>query len=326
MPYEIKKEDDKYCVYKQGGDKVACHDTREKAEGQIAAIEASEGETAKKAVTMNGMSFQAMLSLIEMAWYEKFKTGFIVEVYEKHLIARKDGEMWKVPYTRSGETVEITDFTEWEKVRLDVNFVSKNFAKLRTIKSLGEDRVGGYAILFGNRSKRDLHKEFFTEDTDEVDAIFKGMGAVPFIYNHGVDGVMKAVPVGKVDVLEKDNLGWWFEAQITQHERYKQMVAPLLEEEALYPSSGVLPAAKKSVKSTGQIVRWPVIEVTGTTTPAEHRMLNIPIAELNKMYKAVGLDDVLEETPPEPEVSEKDKVELALNERRIKNRLAKINS
>ena len=46
MPYTIRREDGKYCVYKVNGGKVACHDTRKQAGRQIAAIEANEGKAA----------------------------------------------------------------------------------------------------------------------------------------------------------------------------------------------------------------------------------------------------------------------------------------
>lgn len=49
MPYTIKKQGDKYCVYKTtGGSSLGCHPTRKKAAAQIAAIEASERKRKKK--------------------------------------------------------------------------------------------------------------------------------------------------------------------------------------------------------------------------------------------------------------------------------------
>jgi len=43
MPYEIRKQENEYCVFKKSGGKtLGCHASREKAAKQIAAIEISE--------------------------------------------------------------------------------------------------------------------------------------------------------------------------------------------------------------------------------------------------------------------------------------------
>lgn len=45
MPYTIVRQDDQYCVAKESdGSILGCHDTREEAADQIAAIESSEGQ------------------------------------------------------------------------------------------------------------------------------------------------------------------------------------------------------------------------------------------------------------------------------------------
>lgn len=52
MPYTIKREGSKHCVYKVNGGKVACHETRQGAVRQIAAIESSE-KSKSAALAMN---------------------------------------------------------------------------------------------------------------------------------------------------------------------------------------------------------------------------------------------------------------------------------
>ena len=45
MPYTIEQRESQYCVVKEDdGTVMGCHDTREEAEDQIAAIEANEGK------------------------------------------------------------------------------------------------------------------------------------------------------------------------------------------------------------------------------------------------------------------------------------------
>src|SRR5690348_746601 len=48
MPYEIREEDGKHCVFKKdSSEKVGCSDSREEAEKQIAAIYANENKSAE---------------------------------------------------------------------------------------------------------------------------------------------------------------------------------------------------------------------------------------------------------------------------------------
>jgi len=43
MPYEVRQEGDKYCVFnKDTGDKKACHDSKEEAEKQLHLLEGIE--------------------------------------------------------------------------------------------------------------------------------------------------------------------------------------------------------------------------------------------------------------------------------------------
>lgn len=45
MPYEIRKEDDKWCVFnKDTGDKKDCHDSEEKAQEQVNLLHAIEND------------------------------------------------------------------------------------------------------------------------------------------------------------------------------------------------------------------------------------------------------------------------------------------
>jgi hypothetical protein len=45
MPYEIRKENDQWCVFnKDSGDKKACHDSEEKAEAQVRLLQELEKE------------------------------------------------------------------------------------------------------------------------------------------------------------------------------------------------------------------------------------------------------------------------------------------
>lgn len=160
----------------------------------------------------------------------------------------------------------------------------------QTVKRLGGNRVGGYAVLWGDATKRDLTGEFFTPKTEDLETLFKAMGRLPLLYQHAADGVLKAAVVGPVDVLMKDEIGLWYEAQLSMAAQYRDAINGLIEQGALGTSSGTLPAARRVDRKTGRIQRWAIAELSLTPTPAEPRMMERPVAEVAAAFKAVGLD------------------------------------
>jgi phage head maturation protease len=158
-----------------------------------------------------------------------------------------------------------------------------------TVKALGGNRVGGYAVLWGDATKRDLTKEFFTPETEDLETLFKAMGKLPLLYQHAGDGALKTAVVGPVDVLTKDEIGLWYEAQLSMAAQYQDAIHGLIEQGALGTSSGTLPAARRVDRKTGRIQRWAIAELSLTPTPAEPRMMERPVAEVAAAFKAVGL-------------------------------------
>ena len=109
-----------------------------------------------------------------------------------------------------------------------------------TVKAVGENRIGGYGIVWGSEKSKDFHDEYFTKETEDLTTIFKSIGALPFLFHHGGDSALKAQVVAKIDKLEPDDVGLWYEAQITNHELYKQYVSRLVQEGKLFPSHDLL--------------------------------------------------------------------------------------
>lgn len=280
-----------------------------------------------KAVVMGGRSFAELEADVHQAWREAHSGGWVAEVYEKHAIVFRDGTFWKVPYERDADSVTLSSNAAWTEMKPNRGFTEKfvkNFAdQLTTVKQIDDETVGAYAILWGDEKHRDLHKQWFTKSTQELTSIFEQMGAVPYLFQHGADGVVKSTVIGSVSEMSEDEIGLWFEAKVKQHETYKKLVKPLLDEEKLFPSSGVLPAAMR-VKKSGEITRWPIMEITATNIPAEHRMLNMPIAEINKMYKSAGLPNFADEEDAAGGASEKEALELKLRQQELELRLLEI--
>jgi len=156
------------------------------------------------------------------------------------------------------------------------------------IKSLGNGRVGGYAVLWGSETKKDLTGEWFTPKTAELTAIYDTVGRLPFLYHHGLDAALKTTVIGVVDLLKVDSVGLWYEAQLKLVDEYGEYVKKLLADGKLKTSSQTFAVARDVAKS-GEIVRWPIVEITATPAPAEYRMQ--PIEMLKSAYQEIGCTD-----------------------------------
>ena len=287
-------------------------------------VDETQVDEVVKAVSMKGRYFEDFIEDVHAAWHEKFEySGWVVKVGEKTFIAQKDKSFWEIPYTRNENMIEIAPLNEWTEMKRGSDFVVKHANYLTAIKSVGDDTVGAYGILWGDEKNRDYHDEYFTPNTAEIKSVFEGMGAIPLLFDHGFDNKIKSTVLGKVTTLEEDEIGMWFEAKITEHETYKKMVKPLVAKRMTYPSSGVLPAAKR-VKSTGEITRWPMVEMTLTHRPAEYRMLDIPVAELQKHYKSAGLPELQVETPETDNGSEKERLAKELKQQELETRMMEL--
>ena len=160
------------------------------------------------------------------------------------------------------------------------------------IKALGGNRLGGYAVLWGDAQTKDFDGEYFTPETEELTVIFKSMGGrLPFLYDHARDHALKTVPVGVVDVLEPDDIGLWYEAQLRRgdaYDKYISQLAQMTKTRKLRTSTGTFPQARR-VEPDGRIARWPIAEISGTPTPADMRQVARPITEIKAAYKSLDL-------------------------------------
>lgn len=197
------------------------------------------------------------------------------------------------------------------------------------IKALPGNRLAHYAVLWGDKDHADLTSfvrntpgEWFTPDTEELLSVFEGTGKLPWFYQHGADPQVKATPLGYIDLMGTDEWGIWYQTQLTAAAKYKQVVGHVIQMAKageLGSSSGALPAARR-VASTGQIKRWPIVEVSATPVPMDPRMLDIPMTEIKAAYKALDLAFPEPEQEPEAigdEESRQRALELALESERL---------
>jgi len=238
----------------------------------------------------------------EKASSETLRYSHVREVFGDHIVVAvgygMNATMYKIPYVVSNDEVSF-DLDNQKKVELKVEWVEKSLC----IKEIGENRIGGYIVLWGDETNKDLHGEWFSPETEELTKVFDAMGALPYLYHHGIDETIKTSVVAKVDVLNSDDpVGTWFEAQVLNHELYKEYIRPLIKKGILFSSSGTFPGAKRSDIKTGFIKRWPIAEVTGTVTPAEKGFLEHPVEEIKAYYRSIGIDNVEFSVETEDEV------------------------
>jgi hypothetical protein len=141
------------------------------------------------------------------------------------------------------------------------------------VKFVGPDTVEGLAIPFGSPDRRDLDGEFFTKSTDLALDWF-GTGGRPALYDHGFDEAHKLAAVGRQTEYEERDEGIWAQVQLDKHARYRKAIDRMVEEGALGYSSGAI-SHLVTKSATGEIVRWPWVELSLTPTPASPDALGI---------------------------------------------------
>ena len=135
-----------------------------------------------------------------------------------------------------------------------------------TVKSLGEQRIGGYLCAFGTPNDTDLQGEYFTKDTNFEINWYKER---PLLYSHGMDKSHKTKAIGTIDKLEiRDDAGLWAEAQLQEHFMYQEYIMQFVKEGKIGYSSGSSPYYAE-VDKNGFIRTWPIHEGSLTMQPAQ---------------------------------------------------------
>jgi HK97 family phage major capsid protein len=138
-----------------------------------------------------------------------------------------------------------------------------------TVKALGDGRVGGYLVRFGDTKATDLEGDYFSRDTDL--GVDDG-SRLPVYYQHGYDSQLKTRRIGR-GVTKIDDTGLWFEAQLEMRDEYEKLVYQLAENGKLGWSSGAAGhlVEREQIGKAWHIKSWPIAEASLTPTPAEPR-------------------------------------------------------
>jgi hypothetical protein len=144
MPYMIVEKDGKFCVHKEGtdkkpkGDSLHCYDEKEKANSYMKALYANTKDASELSESLT-----EKIRAIHDAFGGKFNQYnptpycYVREVYDDHIIVEQGEDLYKVTYTKSGETVTFAERDKWEEVKLAyvtlgekiTNFFNKMFSK-----------------------------------------------------------------------------------------------------------------------------------------------------------------------------------------------------
>lgn len=223
MPYKIRKQQSRFCVFKEGEDKpLGCHDTEVEAGVQIRALYASE-----KAVDL--VAYGGALKAID-------DTG----------------------------------------------------------------KVGGYAVLFSDASRKDLGGDYFTPATDTM---WEGAETRPALYHHGMDRTMQGAIVGNGwNKARVDDVGVWVEEQLDLRDQYEKAIFGLAKAGKLGLSSGTAGHIIQR-EPDGKLVRWPIVEISFTPTPAEPRtavtpLKSVDITNIGMEVKAMNLIELIKKLVP----------------------------
>ena len=156
------------------------------------------------------------------------------------------------------------------------------YIQSNSIKSVGDARIGFYAVLFNSV---DLQGERFTPQTD-----FGIQGRIPVIYQHGQDRALKSRVLGIAEIVRADDVGLWMEAQLELRDEYERSILSMIEAGKLGVSTGAL---SHTVNREGGVIKtWWLGEVSLTPVPAEPKtkvvaLKSEPVIESNEDPEAI---------------------------------------
>lgn len=168
-----------------------------------------------------------------------------------------------------------------------------------TVKSLGGNKIGGYAVVFTDEETPDLQGDFFTKATDfYIDAD----SSLPILYHHGLRG-LGSMQLGKAR-CNIDDVGVWMEGELALRADYikqlgvkksKAIIKSLIEMidgGHLGYSTGSMPhlvEVKAHENGTEEFLSWPIGEISLTPTPVGKETKAVTIKSYDEMPEAKAL-------------------------------------
>jgi len=288
MPYDMRRNDSEYCVYKapegEDAELLKCYDDQADAAAYLAALRRAEEdeEMEGKAEYPDGDEIPGDLPVsyrpaadgntchnceysIEEDTYD---TGIFCGRWQAEVRADWICDAWEP----AGEIEE------------EIMDEEKNNIHALKILSETDDKatIGGLAVVYGGQ---DLQGDTFSASTDYM--ADHSSDRMPVLFDHALGEVKNTL--GVVTKVEERDAGLWFEAQIDRAKSYAAEVLELIKQGKLGYSTGSV--AHLVQRLEGHIKRWPIYELSLTPQPAEPRTLGVDF------LKTLGL--VVPELPGE---------------------------
>lgn len=148
------------------------------------------------------------------------------------------------------------------------------------------DVIEGLGMPWGGPfNGKDVTDEFFSVKTDFA---FDWFDERPLLYHHGLDDVTQTAVVGRVKAHDVTDLGVWVKAQLDKKSKYFDAIKNLVKDGSLFFSSGSMRHLVKVNGKSGEIERWPWVELSLTPTPANpYAEVDFPSAEKN--FETAGI-------------------------------------
>lgn len=146
------------------------------------------------------------------------------------------------------------------------------------VKALGDGKVGGYLVRFGDEKLTDLTGDFFTAETD-----FGDIDHTVVYYSHGMDQKIGKRKLGKGNLLQ-DEVGVWIEAQLNMRDEYEKAIYGMVEAGKMGWSSGTAGhLVEREEKGDAYFIKtWALgLDASITPTPAEPRNNVVPLKSLS---------------------------------------------
>jgi hypothetical protein len=145
-----------------------------------------------------------------------------------------------------------------------------------SVKYLGDNKVGGFLVRYGSPDDRDVHKDFFHEDTD-----YGEHKTTPVYYMHGLDRTLKGRILAKGATLEQRDVGIWIEAQLRIRDAYEKYILEQVKLGKMGWSSGTPIPAGIKMGSGYRIDTWHLgIDASILPSPAETRNTVVSVKSL----------------------------------------------
>ncbi|MEM5773575.1 MAG: hypothetical protein AAGU05_01135 [Anaerolineaceae bacterium] len=218
---------------------------------------------------------------------------WVERVLNDSVIVEENGKNYQVSYTRNenGEPV-FADRSQWVEVERKTVY--------QTVKAVKETpetwELDVLAVPFGGPfNGKDSDGEFFSTKTN---LHLENFSTPLAVYYHGHDengkpmGEPAIIGTVKGDSWEKKPDGWWVRIVLDKAAAYAKRVWQAAQKSAARASSATAAHLFRKDKKTGEILNWPVVEVSlfdaaGKRQPSNPYAVALPA--LKSMYDQAGL-------------------------------------